>query len=243
MHIPEAELLIRRLPGVSGCRIRSDPAGRPTVVHVTVLAGSNPVELAAAVVTVLAAEAGLDVDPSQVQVVSLPASGSETSSLAPAVGASATAAPGASAETPVLEELEQDFRPRLVALNLMVTEERSVAEVELAQGPVSALGRAESRGAGSAPELLAEACLDALEKICGARVSLRLVASHVTRLGPADVCSVLVQETEGRTERLHVGACEVRGDASRAAAYAALDSMNRRLGRILVGPPVHYDIS
>ena len=241
MHLSQAEALVRRLPGVSACRILVDAEGRVAAVHVTAAAGASPAGVAADVVTVLAAEAGLDVDPGLVHVAVLPAG-------LPPLGAGAPSPAETRPEPPApaqvqLEELEQEVRPRILALNLMVTEERSLAEVELAQGSLSALGRAESRGAGTAPELMAQACLDALEKISGARVALRLVAWKLFGLGPAQVCCVLVQESEGRGERLLVGAAPVHGDPSRASAYAALDAVNRRLGRILVGPTPHYDIS
>lgn len=236
MPIHEAEELVRRLQDVSGCRIQLDLEGRPVAVHVTLFGARPPAQVIAEIVTLLAAEAGLDVLPGQVHVVTVPP-------------ASTAAAPTAVGETvgepadPVLEELEEEARPRLLAMNLMVSEERSLAEVELAQGTLSALGRAEAHGGGSAPELMAQACLDALEKLCGARVALRLVACQRLRLGAVEVFCVLVQETEGRDERLHVGAASVDADVSRAAAYAALDSLNRRLGRIQVGPPIQYHIS
>jgi hypothetical protein len=209
------------LADVSGCRIHTDAAGRPTAVHVTVVAGSVPERVARDVVTVLAAEAGLDVDPGGVHVVALP---DETAALA-------------------LEPLEQEGRARLVAIGSSTSEERSIAEVEVALGGQSAVGRAEARGAGPAPELAAEAALDALEKLCASRVALRIVGLRRTTVRDADVVCVLVQETDGRDERLHVGAARSYGDLARAAAYAALDAMNRRLGRILVGPARQFDIS
>jgi len=241
VQLSEAEALVRRLPEVSACRILADALGRVAAVHVTATPGASPAGLLADVVTVLVAQAGLEIDPGLVHVVVLPSGASAHEGAAPWVVEA-----GAEPPTPdevTLEELEQEVRPRILSLNRRVTEERSLAEVELAQGTISVLGRAESRGAGAAPQLMAQACLDALEKICSSRAALRLVAWQHLGLGPSQVCCVLVQETEGRSERLLVGAAPLLGDPSRASAYAALDAVNRRLGRILVGPTLQYDIS
>ncbi|MFQ5600631.1 MAG: hypothetical protein ACE5G2_08755 [Candidatus Krumholzibacteriia bacterium] len=223
MSIDTAEELVRLLPNVSSCRIRTDERGEPVVVMVTAVPGSIREEVLADVITVLGAQARLDVVEDQVRVVVLDKQPSEISDV-------------------VLEELEHESRARLVSYNTRVTDERSLAEAEVAHGARVALGRAEVRGAGTSPELLASACLDAVEKLCHGRVTLRLAGFQRTAVGGEDVVCVLVQETEGRTERLHVGAARVAGDASRAGAYAALDSMNRRLGRILAGPPQDYEI-
>lgn len=221
LSIQRAEELVRRLPDVSGCRIHTDPSGRPTTVHVTALAGSAPERVARDVVTVLAAEAGIDVDAAAVHVVELPEE-------APPID---------------LEPLEVEGRVRLVALGSSVSDERSIAEVELALGDRTALGRAEARGAGLAPELMAEASLDALEKLCASRVTLRLLGLRRAQVDDTEVVIVAVQECAGRDERRLVGAARFQGDFGRAAAYAALDALNRRLGRILVGPVRQFDIS
>jgi hypothetical protein len=132
---------------------------------------------------------------------------------------------------------------RLVSVHVTFTEERSWADVELELGGTSARGHAEVHGAGNAPELVARACLEALGKLCGARVSLRLGGVRRLSIGSEEIVSVIVQEVAGREERVHVGSARSDGDAARAAGYAALASMNRRVGRILAGPPKLYRIS
>ena len=226
LNLEQAEALVRRLPEVSGCRIQAGPGGEIAAVHVSARAGADASRLVRDVVTLLAAEATLDLDAGRVHVVVVP-----------------EADPDAGVEALALDPLEREGRVRLVALHASTTDERSSAEVELVWGEQSVRGRAEARGAGTAPELMAQACLDALEKLSSDRVALRLVALQRSAPGAAEIVFVLVQEAEGRSERLHVGAARVEGDLSRAAAYAALDSMNRRLGRILAGPPRLYDIT
>jgi len=216
----QAESLVRRLPGVAACRIELDAGGRVQAVHVTVT-GSPPPGLAADVATLLETETDLRVDPSRVHV--LPGGGDD--------------APDSTADAGPLEFLEVDARPVLIAMRTSTTLEATRAEVELALGNDIALGIAETRGAAPAVDLLAHACLDALEKLCGARVSLRLLAMQRTTTGPLEVVTVVVQEDAGRDVRLHTGAARNDGDLARAAAYAALDSMNRRFGRILALPP------
>ena len=93
-----------------------------------------------------------------------------------------------------------------------------------------------------APELVARACLEALAKLCGARVELRLAGVRRMTVGSEEVVSVIVLECAGRDERVHVGSARSDGDAGRAAAYAALSSMNRRIGRILAAPAKLYRI-
>jgi hypothetical protein len=142
----------------------------------------------------------------------------------------------------VLEELEQEGRIRLVSYNMRVSDEATIAEVELQHAGRTALGQAEARGAGMAPELLARACLDAVERLLHGRVALRLAGFKQTHVSGEDIVCVLVQEAESRSERLLVGAARQGGDAARAGAYAALDALNRRIGRILASPPRDFEI-
>ncbi|UCE01457.1 MAG: hypothetical protein JSW67_09175 [Candidatus Latescibacterota bacterium] len=221
MSTTQAEELVRLLPRVVACRIRADDQGHPVAIMVTAVPGSNAQEVRADVITVLGAQARLDVLEEQIHVAVLEEP----------------------AEELVVEEIEAEARLRLLSHSTRVGEERSQAEVELAHGSRVARGRAKSRGPGEAPELLASACLDAAENLCHGRVVFRLVGFRLTTVGAEDVVCVLVQETRGRDERHLVGTARVSTDVSRAAAYAALDAVNRRLGRILADPPTDYEIT
>jgi len=221
--IHEAEDLVRRLPDVAGCRIDADPEGNVFLVQVTTHGARPTDDVRADVLTVLATQAGLDVLEEQVQIEAvLPIPAAE--------------------RTLELEPLEAASRPRLVAVRTETTDERTVVEAELAIGTDSASGRAETRGSGSAPDLLAQACLDALEKLCGARAAFRLLGSHRSTVGDHDVVTVVVQESQGRETRTHVGAAALDDDLPRALAYAALAAVNRRFGRLLALPPRTYRI-
>lgn len=220
--IERAETLVRSLPDVADCHIETDAAGTVAAVHVVPRLVPAPAGLAADVAAFLATETELRVAPEHVRV----------------------AAPGAvEASTLPLEELEVEGRVRLTRVQVAFSDERSWADVELELGDTSARGHAEMHGAGGAPELVAHACLDALARLCGARVELRLGGVHRTGIGAEEIVSVIVRECAGRDERLHVGAARSDGDAARAAAYATLASMNRRLGRILAGPSRLYRIA
>jgi hypothetical protein len=218
-----AEELVCLLPRVSGCRIRFDEAGAPLAVMVTAIPGSNPRAVAADVITVLAAQARMDVLEEQIHVVTLDPGSADAPEL-------------------VAEEVEDESRLQLVAYQTHVAQERTIAEIELACGDQIVLGHAESRGAGASPELLGQACLDAIEKLCHGRVTLRMLSFQRVQAGDRELALVVVQESMGRTELVHVGAAAVSAEVGRAAAYAALDAMNRRLGRILTDPPSDYEV-
>ena len=213
------EDLLRRLPDVTACRVRGDESGAVVAVYVTATGARPATEVAADVVTVLVAEGGLDVDPARVHVTVLPPPESE-------------------AGLAVLEELEHEGRARWAALRTSTRDEESRVEVELIYAGATAIGSASARGAVAGAELTAAAVLDALEKICAGRVTLRVAG--VQRDG--DVTRVSVHEADGREVRLHVGAAR-SDDPARAAGSAALAALNRRLGRILAGPPRHFRIA
>lgn len=240
MSIDQVEELVRRLPRVTGCRIHVDDEGHPVAVMVTAAADSNPQEVRADVITVLGARARLDVLEEQIHVAVLAEAAAERDQPEDVVE------PVEELSEPVnelvVEEIEAEGRLRLLSFATRVGEERTLAEAELAHGTRVALGRAESRGAGEAPELLASACLDAVEKLSHGRAVLRVVAYQRTTVGSQDVVCVLVQEANGRDERHLVGAARVTGDVGRALAYAALDGVNRRIGSIFAAPPSDYEI-
>jgi hypothetical protein len=219
MPFQEAQQALLRIPGVVDAII-SDEDGQPAAVHVVALAGSESTQILLSVMTALA-QAGIDLEEERVHV---------------------TVERQPQTTDAVLEELEHEGRARLLSWNLQVTEERSLAEVELQHGRDVALGRATMPGAGQAPELLARACLDAIERLVLGRVSLRLVGFSRTLVGGNDVVSVVLQETQGRSERLLVGSALGGEETGRAGAYAVLDAVNRRLGVILASPPRDYDI-
>jgi hypothetical protein len=221
----ELEQAIGRLTDVVGCRITTDAVGAVTGVHVE-SAGTRPMpEIVGDVVDLLWIDGGIRLDPSRVHVTW------RTGDEIPAV-------------TVALEELEHEVRIRLTGLRTTMTEERSSVEVDLVMSAVeSAVGYAETRGSLLPVELFAEATLDAIEKLCGERVVLRLLAVHQQSGTRSNVVSVLVEESDGRDSRIQVGASQFSGDPGRAAAYAALAAMNRRIGRILAGPVRNYRIA
>mgnify|MGYP001366384181 CR=1 FL=1 len=75
----EAEELVRRVPDVLACRLRTDESGAVVAVFVTAASARSASEIAVDVVTVLAAEARLDVGISRVHVTVL--GGSEETGL------------------------------------------------------------------------------------------------------------------------------------------------------------------
>lgn len=215
-----AEQLVAGIPDVRRCRIETDPAGDLLGIEV-VTHGARAVEDVRAEVVARLATLGVDVLEEQVQV-------------------QPEREPQPASED--LETLEVEVRVRLAGIRTQVTSERNVAEVDLLFGDATIIGHAETRGAASAPDLLAQAVLDALERLCGGRVTLRLVGLRRMAVGEQDVVTVVVQESAGREVRFQVGAARMQDDLARAAADAALAAMNRRLGRILAVPGRTYRI-
>jgi len=220
MPLQYAQKVLLQVPGVVDCILTADDAAPPEV-HLVAEAGCDQQQILLAAMTALA-QVGIDMEEEQVHV---------------------TIEPNPQISDLVLEELEHDVRARLLSWNLRATEEQTLAEVELQHGDNVALGRAMSRGMGQAPELLAQACLDALESLIRGRVSLRLVGFGRVTVGDHDVVNVILQETAGRSERFLAGTALTSDETGRAGAYAVLDAMNRRLGEILAGPSRDYDIS
>ena len=219
MPFQEAQEALLRVPGVVDC-IFSAEEDLPLEVHLVAASGYDRAEMQLAAMTVLG-RLGLDVEEERLHV---------------------TVERNPQVSELVVEELEHEVRAHLLSWNLQVSEEQTLAEVELRHGDAVALGRATTRGAGQAPELLAQACLDALETLVGGRVSLRLVGFTRVAVGDHDVVNVVLQETAGRSERLLSGAALSGEETARAGAYAVLDAMNRRLGEILSGPGRNYEI-
>ena len=210
---------LRRLPGVVEVRAQADAAGVPLAVYVRAAEGADPDRLLDHVVATFA-EAGIALSPALVQLDFEPA-----------------------LESVGLEELEVEGRVRLVAFQLRVDELGTHAEVELGFGSDRTRGAASLRGGAPAPEILAHACLDALERLCHARVALRLAGVQRATLPTGEVYCVAVQEIAGRTARVHTGIAPIGEDPARAIAYAALGAINRPFGRILTGPTRHIDLA
>jgi len=218
-RIALAEDRLRRLPGVVEARIQTDASGQPVAVHLCALEGEDPSRLRDQSAAACAA-AGFVITPSAIQIAFEP-----------------------SLEAGSLEELEVEGRIRLVAYQVRVDDEGTHAEVELELGTQLARGTAQARGGAPATDLLAHACLDALERLCHARVAFRLAGVQRAVLPTGDVVCVAVQEIDGRTSRVHTGIATTGDDLARAVAYAALHALNRRFGRILTGPARHTDIA
>jgi hypothetical protein len=216
--IPLVEERLRRLPGVVDARIQTDAAGNPVAVHVRAADGSDADRLRDHVVA-LFAEAGVAISPVLVHLAFEPVF-----------------------ESGCLEELEVEGRVRLVAFQTRVDDTGTHAEVELAFGTDHTRGAASLHGGAPAPEILALACLDALERLCHARVTLRLAGVQRTTLPTGEVYCVAVQEIAGRTVRVHSGIAPAGEDPARAIAYAVLGACNRPFGRILTGPTRHIDL-
>lgn len=221
----DIEDLLRRVLDVEGCHVQANAAGVIETVHVTTRGARPAGDVRADIANVIAAARRQALDPHRIQITVI-------------------GTPPVHAEIAILEELEHEVRIRLTGIRTHATDESAHVEVDLVMSPTeSAVGYASAHGGVLAPDLFAAAALDAVERLVGGRVALRAIGLHRTSTGTHDVISVTVQEFDGREVRVHAGASRIESDAGRAAAYAALAAMNRRIGRILTGPGRHYRIA
>lgn len=202
-----AEEVIRRLRGVQSVQVESDGAGGIRFVHVLGGPDRSPKVIAVDVVSALAAELGITLEPRQVRV----------------------AAQQRTDQTAVPEQV------RLKFVGLTVSAIRNSAEVKvhledqgllyegIASGPNASRNRL---------ELVAEATLRALELYLRADGLFLLDGVMQATVGTRDV-AVAVISLAGREEETLAGSSLVRDDPREAVVRAVLDATNRPVAWLL----------
>jgi len=196
-----AEAVIRRLRGVQNVRVEPDEAGGIRFIHVLGGPDRSPKVIAVDVVSAVAAELGVELEPRQVRVA--PQQRNETEgSPSPA---------------------------RLKYVGLTVSVIRGAAEVKvhledhglvyegIATGPDTNRHRL---------ELVAEATLRAVEVFLRAEGLFVLEGVSTSPVGSGEVTTVVVTLT-GRDEETLAGKSLVRDDRREAVVRAVLDAINR----------------
>jgi hypothetical protein len=206
---------LRRVPGVAEADLQPDSDGGGVgVLRLGLAPGWDEVEVAAAVGRLLREQFGLGVDAERVQLI-------EDADIAPvAVEQPEPNAPGSRLSI---------TRMHLVSSGLDVT-----ASVTLQHGDESSVGAATGTATQSGVHrAVALATLDAVESLLGASVRFELDHIDVTQAGSdrTVVAGVTLVSTRGN-ERL-TGAAVVREDVRQAVIRATLDSLNRRIEKLL----------
>lgn len=246
-EIRRAQELIGRIRGVSSCQISTDETGEITEVHVVAMTDKAPKLIARDVESCLKAEMGLDVDHRKIGVVLF----DETVAppARPEIGPPDFAddgPPGLSeARGGVLELPIEEYASRFEfrSVNVYLSDNATRAEVELAREDASAFGSAQTdRSNSSSLDVIAEATLQAVSEYLDE--TTRLCLRRVQRVALDDVVAfvVLVDLLTGRDQKSLVGASVVSGNESRTVVFAALDAVNRVLGKLDLRSSVEYKI-
>lgn len=199
--VEAAEAVIRRLRGVQSVRVEVDEAGGIRVVHVLGGPDRSAKVIASDVVSALAAELGLELEPRQVRV-----------------------AAQQRAETP---EAAPTTRLKFVGLTVSVV--RNAAEVKVHLEDQGLLYEGIATGPDTTRhrlDLVAEAALRAVEVFLRAEGLFVLEGVTTCAVGSAEVVVVIVTLTS-REEDMLAGASLIRKDYPEAVVRAVLDAVNR----------------
>lgn len=202
-----AEGVIRQLRGVQAVRVETDDAGDIRLVHVLGGPDRSPKVIAVDIVSALAAELGVELEPRQVRV----------------------AAQQRAERPPQADQL------RLKFIGLSVSVLRTTAEVKvhledqglvyegIASGPYARASRL---------DLIGEAALRAVELFLRTDGMFLLEGVAVNNVGTHDV-AVAVVALPGREEETLCGSAVVRDDPREAVVRAVLDALNRPVSWLL----------
>lgn len=202
-----AEAVVRKLRGVQAVRVETDDAGTIRVVHVLGGPDRSPKVIAVDVVSALAAELGVQLEPRQVRVAAQQRS----------------------------EQAAPPEQARLKFVGLSVSAIRNTAEVKvhledqglvyegIASGPNASRNRL---------DLVAAATLHALELYLRADGLFLLEGVTLSHIGSHAVVVVVVS-LAGREEETLAGSSLVRDDPREAVVRAILDATNRPVSWLL----------
>jgi hypothetical protein len=206
---------LRTVPGVADADVQPDAEGGGLgMLRLGLSPGCDEVEVAALVGRLLRERFGLGVDAERVQLI-------EDADISPAV----------------VEEPEPDLpgrRPSITRMHLVSSGLDVTASVTLQHGGMSSVGAATGTATQSGVhKAVALATLDAVEGLLSESVRFELDHLDVTQSGRdrTVVAGVTLVSTRG-TERL-TGAAVVREDVRQAVIRATLDSLNRRIEKLL----------
>ncbi|MEZ4648764.1 MAG: hypothetical protein R3E97_08260 [Candidatus Eisenbacteria bacterium] len=200
------------LRGVRSVRIEREPEG---MLQVFVVAEdqSTPESIVAQVRTLVRAEKGEDLLPSNVHVAQVVPARSERIRLV--------------------------FR----SVHIYREGQRAEAQVELFEGDRSRVGRAEGVAVrGGLIRLVALATLDAVGPAFGRDVAIDLAAAQRKRIGGRSFVLCHLVLVRGREEQHLSGSVLVTSDPLEATVFAVLDALNRVLPEKAVEEEIEYEV-
>ncbi len=196
-----AAAVVRRLRGVQAVRVEPDDAGGIRLIHVLGGPDRSPKVIAIDVVSAIAAELGVELDPRQVRVASQQRTDTE---VTPATA-------------------------RLKFVGLTVSAIRGAVEIKVHLEEHGLIYEGIATGADSSRhrlELVAEATLHAVEVFLRSDGLFVLEGVNTCTVGSGEIAAVAVTLT-GAAEETLTGASLVRDDRREAIVRAVLDAINR----------------
>ena len=235
--IERAETLVSRIQGVSSCRISTDEVGAITEIHVVALPHKAAKLVARDVESCLKAELGIEVDHRKIGVVVITPGRPEEDS-GDSGGKEAVAE--RLVEFPV-EEVASRFEFRSV--NLFVSHDGIQAEVELARDGVDVLGKAATENPSTPPaRVVAEAAVKAVGDLLEEPARLCLADVRDIVLGDVPAVVVKVDLVRHRDVKNLAGCSFLSGNVNQTVVFAALDAINRVVGKLPFRKSIEYRI-
>jgi hypothetical protein len=199
--VSAAEQVIRRLRGIQAVRIEADDAGGIRLVHVLGGPDRSARVIAVDIVSALAADLGVTIDPRQVRVAAQQADGTDG--------------------------LPPQSRLKFVGLSVSVMQHKAEVKVQLETDGLVYEGIASGAYANrNRLEPVAEATLRAVEVFLRAEGLFALEGVRLLQVGTREV-AVAVVTLAGREDETLTGSCPVREDRREAVVRAVLDTVNR----------------
>jgi hypothetical protein len=237
--IERAETLVNRIQGVSSCRISTDEVGTITEIHVVALPHKAAKLVARDVESCLKAELGIEVDHRKIGVVVITAGRPEPDEDSDRSRGKDTAADRV-VEFPV-EEFASRFEFRSVSL--FVSRDGLQAEVELARDGLEILGKAATDNPNTPPaRVVAEAAVKAVSELLEESSRLCLAEVRDLVLGDDPAVVVKVDLVRNRDVKSLAGCSLLSGNVNQTVVFAALDAINRVIGKLPFRKSIEYRI-
>ncbi len=234
-EVVKAQEAVMRIVGVQSCQIVTNSEDEIVEIHVVATAVKPAKLIARDVESCLKAEMGLDVDYRKIGVVIVGGGPPVTSAQSPQPGRH-----DKFEEFPI-EEYGGRFCFRSV--NLFLSHDGAKAEVELRRETAEAFGSASNQNPHTSPlGLIAEATLKAVSEYLDH--DTRLCLGGVRKVAVDDTSAIVVK-VELVSSRIHknlAGCSIISGNENQTVVFAALDAVNRVLGKLEFKQAVEYRI-
>jgi hypothetical protein len=236
--IRQAEEAVRRIQGVSSCRIDTDNDGKIKKVDVVVTTTKSDKLVARDVESCLMAEMNMPVDYKKVNVVLF-----ESSTAADRVSNDITRTTDSGEPISHFPLEEYGSRFAFQSVNVFQSQDDIQAEVELVRDGVETFGSAES-GNLSTPHhrIVAEATLQAISELLDDEMRLCLSDVVEIKVGGEDAIVVKVDLLRNRESKSLAGCSLFSANTNQTTVFATLDAVNRVLGVMKSKDAVEYRI-